>query len=165
MRKTIWMLVLAAVCGGANAEMYRWVDSDGNVTYMDQEPPAAVKESSMLKLPFLGGSSRSSLNPVVLYYVPGCSSCDSARDYMKLKGVPYTEKNVESDIETQRELRERAGTLTVPTLVVGETIMKGYTEGWLDKELRLAGYFGEVKVKKPVKPKVQEEALLPPPEE
>ncbi|MFL6649941.1 MAG: glutaredoxin family protein, partial [Sulfurifustaceae bacterium] len=78
--------------------------------------------------------------PVVLYTASKCSSCESARVYLKSRGVPFSEKNVEGDRKLQDELIKQAGGLAVPTITVGTKVMKGYMESLLEGELDQAGY-------------------------
>ena len=39
---TLTMLFLLAFC--AHAELFKWVDADGNIMYSDQPPPGAAKK-------------------------------------------------------------------------------------------------------------------------
>ena len=143
----IMMMLVSAPFAHA-AKLYKWVDKDGNVSYHDQPPPSdagyRVEEKN------LGGRTRApsaaipedvlAKFPVVLYSAPKCSSCDNARTYLKDRGVPFTEKNVDGDRKLQDELIKQSGGLAVPTIFVGGTVMKGYMESLLEGELDEAGY-------------------------
>jgi glutaredoxin len=134
-------LVLAMSAAQAN-KLYKWVDKDGRVSYHDRPPPDSgyqVEEKSMRSQ---GGEGETPANlpPVVLYSAPNCSSCDQARDYLKKRRVAFTEKNAIGDLKVQEELKKKAGALTVPVLLVGEKVMKGYLESILEGELDQAGY-------------------------
>ena len=125
-------------------KLYKWIDKDGKVSYHDQ-PPAS--EGYRVEEKQLGDRQRSAAAgeaaekaPVVLYSAAKCSSCDMARAYLKTRGVPYTEKNVEGDRKLQDELIKQAGGLAVPTITVGGKVMKGYMESLLEGELDQAGY-------------------------
>src|SRR3990172_1325230 len=147
LRLTLLLLAISFCVPLAQAaKIYKWVDKDGNVSYHDQPPDTAgyrVEEKN------IGG--RTALKdrvpadviekfPVVLYVAPKCSSCDLARAYLKNRGVPYTEKNVEGDRKLQDELIKQAGGLAVPTLLIVTKVMKGYLESLLEGELDSAGY-------------------------
>jgi glutaredoxin len=144
--KIVTLVVLFSVPLVHAAKLYKWVDKDGNVSYHDQPPSTAgyrVEEKNI-------GTRAASANkvaadvlekyPIVLYTTPKCSSCDLARAYLKGRGVPYTEKNVDGDRTLQDELIKQAGGLAVPTIMVGSKVMKGYLESLLEGELDQAGY-------------------------
>lgn len=145
-----WLLVaiLLAAAPVEAAKLYKWVDKDGNVTYHDQPPPSET--GYRVEEKHLGARATAAANdipsdvlekyPVVLYSATKCSSCDSARAYLKGRGIPFTEKNVEGDRKLQDELIKQSGGLAVPTITVGAKIMKGYLESLLEGELDDAGY-------------------------
>lgn len=150
MRNALVLIVAFLVLpwGATTAQkMYKWVDGQGNVTYHDRPPPAdsgyRVEEKQVRS-----GAARTTDEaddaaqkfPVVLYSVPKCSSCDSARAYLQKRKVPFSEKNVEKDVKLQEELKAKAGALAVPTILIGSKVMNGYLESLLEGELNQAGY-------------------------
>jgi glutaredoxin len=146
-----WFLAIALVmgCSVVHAQkVYRWVDKDGNVTYRDQPPSEAGQqaEERKLRVPRDADAAPASADdpaakaPVVLYTVPQCSSCDAARAHLEKRKIPFSEKNVDANRAAQEELRKRSGSLSVPTITVGEKVMKGYLDSLLDGELDAAGY-------------------------
>jgi len=147
--KTTWMLAVASlllVVTPAQAErLYKWVDETGKVTYQDRPPPAAggrVEEKEFRDRSYNRGEDGEGTRarpPVTLYAVPKCEACDMARNYLKKRGVPFSERNA-NDAAAQKELKERAGDVTVPTLLVGSKVMRGYMESILEGELDQAGY-------------------------
>ncbi len=143
--------VVAALCAlpAAAQTLYKWVDPDGKVSYHDRPPPPGsaykVEEKPLRVSPGATGTAAKGeeavqRSPVVLYTVPKCSSCDAARAHLQRRRVPFTEKNVENDREAQEELQSKSGALSVPTILVGEKVMRGYLESLLDGELDAAGY-------------------------
>lgn len=144
--KWLLLLLFVSVPLAHAGKLYKWVDKDGKVSYHDRPPSEAgyrVEEKN------LGGRSGAASSipsevlekfPVVLYTAPKCTSCDLARAYLKDRGVPFTEKNVEGDRKLQDELIKQAGGLAVPTIMVGTKVMKGYMESLLEGELDDAGY-------------------------
>ena len=148
----IYMIVLATLLAlpwtGASAQkMYKWVDSDGKVSYHDRPPPANSEykvQEQRVRQPRATTSDANTdaaeKNPVVLYMVPKCAGCDAARTYLKSRNVPFTEKNVESDPKLQQELKAKANGLSVPTILVGTKVLNGYLESLLAGELDQAGY-------------------------
>jgi glutaredoxin len=78
--------------------------------------------------------------PVVLYSVPECGSCDLARFYLQKRKVPFTEQNLDNNPELQQTLKKKIGSLSAPTIMIGEKVMKGYVESVLVGELDEVGY-------------------------
>jgi glutaredoxin len=142
----VLVLTVAGLSAAQAASMYKWVDSQGRVSYHDRPPPEGsdyrVEEKTLRS-----GESTTYQQaqpdknvPVILYSAPKCASCDLARIYLDKRKVPYTEKNVESDLKFQEELKKKSGSVSVPTITVGEKVMKGYMESLLEGELDAAGY-------------------------
>lgn len=148
---TAVLLCLAlAVPLAHGVRLYKWVDKDGNVSYHDYPPTrdeGGRVESKDFKVggvgstSSVGSSSKASEEfPVILYTAPQCTSCDLARAYLDKRKVPFTDLDVAKDTKLQKELLEKTGTLTVPTIMIGSKVMKGYMESLLSGELDAAGY-------------------------
>ena len=152
MNKGLFSLLIVALAVLAlpaqAAKMYKWVDKAGNISYQDRPPPedaSRVEEKHLGERPNYGGNKGLPADvlekfPVVLYAVPKCSGCDLARAYLKQRGIPFSERNVQSDRAMQDEMKARVGELSVPTITVGSKVMKGYLESILEGELDQAGY-------------------------
>jgi glutaredoxin len=152
MGRSYAFLVLALAVAGLSATqaapLYKWVDSQGRVSYHDKPPPE--DSGYRVEKKNLGPGGESEVDdalekiveqyPVVLYSVPVCGSCDLARIYLEKRKVPFTEKNIENNPELQQELKKKAGSLSAPTIMVGEKVMNGYLESLLGGELDAAGY-------------------------
>lgn len=54
-----------------------------------------------------------------------------AKDYMKSKGVAYTEINVATDLEKRKEMIEKTGQMGVPVIEVDGKVIVGYEESRL----------------------------------
>lgn len=145
------MFALGAVSQQASAaKLYKWVDKRGNVSYQDSPPPpefgGTVEERTVNEKGSGRGSDDPALaeaiakNPVLLYTIPKCAVCDLARTYLNSRKIPYTEKNVSTDIPTQEELRKKSGSLSVPTIMIGPKIITEYSQAWIESELDQAGY-------------------------
>jgi glutaredoxin len=147
---TAAILCLAvAVPVAHGVRLYKWVDKDGHVSYHDYPPTnneGGRVESKDFKVGGVsatssGSSGKASVEfPVVLYTAPQCTSCDLARAYLDKRKVPFTDLDVAKDTKLQKELLEKTGTLTVPTIMIGSKVMKGYMESLLSGELDAAGY-------------------------
>ncbi|MBS1169661.1 MAG: hypothetical protein H6R01_579 [Burkholderiaceae bacterium] len=145
-RRLILFLLFTAVTAGAQAQMYRWVDSSGRVTYSDQPPPASVKAQKK-KLAARGddGGLTYSLsqavksNPVTLYTASGCAACDEGRALLKNRGIPFTEKTISNNADAER-MKQAGGDGRLPFLIVGRNSQAGFEAGSWDAALTAAGY-------------------------
>jgi glutaredoxin len=89
--------------------------------------------------------------PVTLYTVTDCDACDLVRMQLQNRDVPYTEKDSATDVEVQTELKAKAGTLSVPTVTIGNQVLSGYNKMALDNALDEVGYLS------PTRPSDEEE--------
>ena len=150
-RINILSVMALAVFGLSAAQadtLYKWVDSQGRVSYHDQPPPEGAGYKVEEKV--LGTSHKPKEDdtlakiaekyPVALYVAPGCASCDLARAYLQKRKVPFTEQNVENNVALQQTLKEKTGSVSGPALPIGDKVMKGYLESLLEGELDDAGY-------------------------
>lgn len=146
-RFLILALLLSAASGSLlAAQLYRWVDENGRVEWRDTPPPPNAKQVERRNV---GGSTieTSSLPysvqqaarnfPVTLWNAPCGAPCDQARAHLARRGVPYTEKDPQADVEAFKKL---TGGLGVPVLYVGSNRIKGYLESEWDAALDVAGY-------------------------
>lgn len=144
----IVIAVAALAVSTAQAEkLYKWIGKDGKVSYQDKPPP---ENSGVVQEKDLSGNARGTSDtdtseaaqkfPVILYSTTKCSPCDQARAYLKKRKVPFAEKNVSNNQPLQKEMIEKMGELSVPTIMIGSKVMKGYIESLLEGELDQAGY-------------------------
>ncbi len=142
---------LAVTC--VDAQVYKWVDDDGNIRYQDFPPPEEVdyeereydterkagvnaeEQDADARLDAAVASS-----PISLYSIPECEVCDLTRLYLESLSVPFTEKEVHEDPAVQQELKERSGELLVPTVIIGDKIIDGYSKSALYEALSEKGY-------------------------
>ena len=144
----VLVLVIAGLSAAQAGTLYKWVDSQGRVSYHDKPPPEGSDFRVEEKNLDTGRKSEADDTlekiveqyPVVLYSVPVCGSCDLARVYLEKRKVPYSEHNLENNVELQQKLKQKLGALSVPTITIGEKVMKGYVESILEGELDTAGY-------------------------
>ena len=144
-------ILLLAMATGANAqEVFRWVDKAGKVHYGDiPPPPAEVKTVQTKKLsdsvieqddvPFAVTTAMKN-NPVTLYANSCGEACSNAKALLAKRGIPFTEKNPESDAAAATALKEKVGALQVPTIVIGTNSLTGFDEEGWHSALNAAGY-------------------------
>lgn len=141
--------VLMAMCAvAAHAQLYKWTGPDGKVTYGDTPPPSpatkvetknlTIGEASAGDFPFEVTQAMKS-NPVTLYTTRNCIPCDDGRKHLQERGIPFSEKTVNSN-EDIAQFRKVAGDTNLPLLVVGRLKERGYEPGAWDSTLSSAGY-------------------------
>ncbi|MDH3375467.1 MAG: glutaredoxin family protein [Gammaproteobacteria bacterium] len=134
-------------------KLYKWVDESGNISYQDSPPPEGAEFSEKnvdgvatgvvpteAATPSAQLAAAAANAPIVLYSIADCDGCELFRSFFNRFGIPFDEKDVESDIATQTELKEKGGRLEVPTVFVGEKVMRGYNRGLLENILENAGF-------------------------
>jgi glutaredoxin len=147
----ILMLSLLFIAGAAYAgDLYRWVDENGVVNYTPYPPPANIKNveqknliDSTIQTSGASYSMREATKnfPVTLYATNCGDLCNSARSYLKKRGIPYTEKNPENPDEVENFKKLTGGGLEMPLLIVGNLkTIKGYQASEWDSALDTAGY-------------------------
>jgi glutaredoxin len=148
MFRGLLILLLAAAPLHA-AEVYRWMDAQGRVSYSDQPPPPSARQTTLIKSKgnvvdvdketYEARVAREK-NPVVLYS-SGCGPiCDQASDYLASRGVPYTLKDPSKEPEIALELKKLVGVMEVPVILVGKTHQKGFEPSSWNSLLDAAGY-------------------------
>lgn len=141
-------LVLVAALPAAAQGVYRIVGPDGKVTFSDQPPPNAQAPAARATgAPATGGGAQlpfelrqvASRYPVTLYTSSDCAPCNSGRNLLNARGIPYAEKTVTSpeDIEALRRL---AGDASLPFLTIGGQKLRGYSDAEWTQYLNAAGY-------------------------
>ncbi len=136
----------------AQAQLYRWTDENGNVHYTDTQPPANAKNVEQKESARAGGAEATAAQqsyalqqavknfPVTIYTSKDCGKpCKEGLDFLKKRGVPYTEKVVATQAEID-ELVKLAGAPRVPVMVVGIAVQKDFEEHAWNEALDTAGY-------------------------
>jgi glutaredoxin len=134
----------------AQTNVYKWTDKDGKVHFSDTPPPVDAKSSSQKRLgggyvetenlPYATQMAMKS-NPVTLYVGADCGApCTQGRDLLSKRGIPYTERDAQGNAADSEALKKLVGALEVPTLVIGESKLKGYEETQWHSALDSAGY-------------------------
>ena len=136
----------------AVTKIYECVDDAGNSTYEQFCPPGTTPAEE--KDIHTGGgdtatkprAASATTTPdveILMYSAPNCDACLILRGVLDEYKAPYTDKNVNSSDEVKRELQEKTGgaaTLTIPTIIVGETVITGYKKDSLISTLEKAGF-------------------------
>lgn len=139
-------LVLFFAASAHAAQLYRWVDGKGNVEWRDTPPPTNAKKVEERRVSgnvIEAGDSfavtqAAKNHPVTFWSSSDCGkACEGARAHLSRRGVPFTDKEVKSDIEGFKKVSPAS---EVPVLQVGAITLKGYLESEWDSTLDNAGY-------------------------
>lgn len=77
---------------------------------------------------------------VILYTIPDCAACDEIKEFFATRNIPITEKSVNDNLELQKELTELTGGLKVPTTIIGDEVLTGYSRSKFLGILKAADY-------------------------
>lgn len=145
-------LMLGLLANAAMAQgVYRIVGPDGRVTFSDQPPPAAAKSTAVGATPASSAGAVAGAQlpyelrqvaaryPVTLYTSDSCAPCNSARNLLNARGIPYSEKTVSTKDDADA-LRRLSGGTSLPILTIGSQQLKGYADSEWIQFLDAAGY-------------------------
>lgn len=129
--------------------VYRIAGPDGRVTFSDRPPAEAeARPAGGNSGASSGGSGAalpfelrqvSSRYPVTLYTSKECAPCNSGRNLLNARGIPYSEKTV-STPEDGEALKRLNGDGSLPLLTIGGQQVKGYSDAEWTQYLDAAGY-------------------------
>lgn len=134
-------LGLALLAPASLAQVNRTVGPDGRITYSDA-PNAAARTSQ----PATAGAAlpyalRQAMQryPVTLYSAAQCTPCDGGRQLLAQRGIPFSEKSVETEADIAA-LQRLAGARELPLLTIGTQQIKGFSDADWSQYLDAAGY-------------------------
>lgn len=78
------------------------------------------------------------MSEVTVYSSNMCSTCEMVKQFLTLRGVEFTEKNVSTDLEGRSELLA-LGYDTTPVTVVDGRVVSGFDVNDLDAALAATG--------------------------
>ena len=147
-------LPLLLIAASALAQpLYRNVDKNGKVTYSDQPPaanaqPAAPRGGNVTTIGG-GGSNGTGLPyelrqvvqryPVTIYTSEECGPCGSGRSLLVTRGVPFDERTIKTNADTDA-LQRMSGQTALPLLSIGSQQLKGFSDAEWSQYLDAAGY-------------------------
>ncbi len=71
---------------------------------------------------------------VIVYTSNTCPYCVSAKDYLNEKGIPFVEKNIQTDLEARKELM-KMGHMGVPVIIINGEEIVGFNKAKMDELL------------------------------
>ncbi len=149
---------MALLCGPASA-LYKVVGPDGKVSYTDRPDttgsgkvssvsPKGPATGSGEAVPSASASLPAALRqvaakfPVVLYVsTPDCEPCNSGRQFLQQRGIPYAERTVTTNDDVEA-LQRITGGKAAPTLSIGGQVLAGFSTTEWGQYLDAAGYPG-----------------------
>ncbi len=146
---------LAAVFAAPAAHaQYKWIDANGRVNYGDRPPPSDSRQTMRMPqgtpssgAPAAGDQplpyalrSATTRYPVVIYTAADCAPCDLGRDHLTQRGVPFTEKLVQTAADVRAFNTLHPGTGQFPVLAVGTDRMTGFEAAQWNRMLDAAAY-------------------------
>ena len=159
--------------------LYKVVGPDGKITYTDRLTGSAGGKVTPLGASGSAATESAALPPelqkaverypVTLFITVDCAPCDNARAMLRQRGIPHSEKIVQSGDDADA-LQRLTGTRDVPTLLIGVQAVPGFApESW-NGYLNAAGYPSESRLPAgyefaapmPLRAKVETAAPAPP---
>lgn len=129
-------------------QVYRSVGPDGRVTFSDRSPVEATAPATGARnasaspnnaaLPY-GLAQVTARFPVTLYTGNDCAPCASARNLLVNRGVPFTERTVNSN-EDIDALKRLSGATSLPFGAIGGQQLNGFSDVEWTQYLDAAGY-------------------------
>jgi glutaredoxin len=157
LRTLPWVVLIAGVLVALPSHaLYKVIGPDGKVTYTDRPPSAAQGRIS----PVAGQNTPASVDvtlplelreaigkfPVTLYTVTGaCGPCENAKQLLRGRGIPYSQKQVISAQDSEA-LQRLSGGQDAPTLAIGSQVLRGLAPEVWNSYLDAAGYPRESKL-------------------
>ena len=151
--------------GLATAEIYKWVDEKGGTHYSDHSLLDGKSTGNVTKMPAYpdspqsdyhreydtpdtkSGSNRKALSPkelepsaspeVELYVTSWCPYCKKAKEYLRSRGISFTEYDIEMDKSADLRKRELDSGRGVPFAVINGQKISGFVPSAYDSALRL----------------------------
>jgi len=152
-------VVLFLLAATSSAEMYKWVDEHGTVTFKDTPPPKkkkrvkvkvytddgvasaplsqSINEKSSSPKTAKKNSAKSTEKPrfsgtIEMYVTDWCPVCKTAENYIAGKNYSYVKYDIEKDDSAKRRYTELGGR-GVPLIMVGSKKMSGFSAEALEE--------------------------------
>lgn len=128
--------------------LYRWTDARSQINYGDRPPPDAqnllridlrqIGEQVHSLLPYQVRRAASSF-PVMLFTAGKCPPCNTARDFLVKRGIPFAERTIITGDDSM-ELKRLTQAEGVPVATVGTASLIGFDPDEWNLTLDASGY-------------------------
>ena len=135
----VCLLLLALASPLSHAQLYKWVDDQGNTHYGDSPPEDADLKnitgevssySSVSVEPYEFDpkliSAPVSAKSVIMYSTAWCGYCRQAATYFRKNKIPFTEYDIEKSEKGARDYKRLNGR-GVPVILIGRKRMNGFS--------------------------------------
>ena len=75
---------------------------------------------------------------IIVYSSNMCGACEMVKEFLRLRGKEFFERNVSVDMQGRKELLE-LGFDATPVTVIGDSVVEGFDVDKIDAALALAG--------------------------
>ncbi|MBI5190320.1 MAG: glutaredoxin family protein [Nitrospirae bacterium] len=72
---------------------------------------------------------------VLVFTTPTCGYCTKAKSYLKRNGIKFREIDISRDPDGARDVKRMTGGTSVPVIMVGPRVVKGFDKAKLDSYL------------------------------
>ena len=138
-QRSIVALLASLLSSMTLAEIYRWVDDQGNAQFSDAPPDGVKTESVELKINTYTAVEITPLierlgkeGKVVIYTATWCGVCKKAEKYFRDNQIPFIGYDVEKSPTGRVDFKALRGK-SVPVLIIGKTRMNGFTVSTFNK--------------------------------
>ena len=73
---------------------------------------------------------------VIVYSTPSCPYCTMVKNYLKGKGVPYTDFDVSRDTRRAEEMVRKSGQMGVPVVDINGRVLVGFRPNDIESALK-----------------------------
>jgi glutaredoxin len=116
------------------------------VTYTDRAPESGGKAAPVAgdvaaSDPTLPFELRQAVSryPVTYFTGPNCAPCDEGRNWLRARGIPFSERTAQSEQDLQ-ELARRVGARELPGIAIGTEMHRGFAADQWSGLFDAAGY-------------------------
>ena len=137
MQRYLLLILILVLTPLSHAEIYKWVDAEGQVHFGDQQPSSGDVESLALKIntytnvtydtSLFDHRDRFGAKNVVIYSAEWCGVCKRAKRFLRDKSIAFTEYDIDKNEANKKRYRQ-LGASGVPVIFVGKKRMKGFSE-------------------------------------
>ena len=78
------------------------------------------------------------MTEIIVYSSNMCGACEMVKEFLRLRGKEFVERNVSVDLQGRKELLD-LGFDATPVTVIGESLVEGFDVDKIDAALALAG--------------------------
>ena len=72
---------------------------------------------------------------ITIYTTPTCPWCKKAKEFLREKGIKFTEKDVTESDKFRDEAIEKSGQMGVPVIEIGDKVLVGFNPKKIEESL------------------------------